>query len=248
MKKPFIKKINQVLNVIILLSLAFFALSYFKTDTLPGPKEIVKDLYEAPIQTPTEKAPFSQTYDDKEYTIEPLFEYDFHGLIVTSLDLKRKWFNIYYDSDPYNIKDICVIWGTNLLQDYYQKVSYKSDMWTCRYRFCNKDILYFNHNELSNNHLLPATEEVAEKLNKVRTGDQVHLTGYLVKYSIADRGGERTSSTTRFDKGKGACEVVYVEELKILKAANTGWRFINSFSLSLLILALILKTYIFLVY
>jgi len=64
----------------------------------------------------------------------------------------------------------------------------------------------------SNMHMIPANDEVADKLAAVRQGSLVKITGKLV--NVRSDGGFRwSSSLSRTDTGAGACEVVYVTEV-----------------------------------
>lgn len=245
--KP-IQKFNKALWYVILFCALGYAFTYFNTERLPDRKEILRPLYQQPKQEPIEIEPFVKEYDDKKYMIRPHFEYDIYGLVVSYRNLDETWFNIYYDDDPYNIKDLCVIWGGNLIHDDYKRIKYSSGMWTCYFSW--RDVnLHFNESEISNNHILPENEAIAKLLKQARTGDQVHFKGYLVDYSvIGGGGGERKTSTVRFDTGDHACEVVYVKEFEILKDQNSLWRFFNSLSFGMIILAGILKIYIFFVF
>jgi hypothetical protein len=67
-----------------------------------------------------------------------------------------------------------------------------------------------------------------------RKGDQVHFKGWLVSYGIKGSPYRRTSSTTRFDRGNGACETVFINEFRVLRAANPGWRALYRLSLVLM--------------
>lgn len=69
----------------------------------------------------------------------------------------------------------------------------------------------------ANMHMIPKSEDVEEVLGDVREGDIVEIFGYLVQV-ITPEGGTWRSSTTRTDQGNGACEIVYVERLKIITA------------------------------
>lgn len=205
-------------------------------------------VYEQPIQTETQREPFVRDDQGVKYLFKPRFAYEIKGLVVSSRDLAKTWFNIYYDRDPLNIKDACIIWGGNLVQDDFKDVKYKSKLWTCevRCRDCRKN-LPINMEELSNNHLLPMTEEVAKKIRQVRTGDQVFIKGLLVDYTKPGSGsGERKTSIFRSDQGQGACEVIAVEELKILKTANPVWRFVQHVSLLIGVGCLVTKVFLFL--
>jgi hypothetical protein len=65
----------------------------------------------------------------------------------------------------------------------------------------------------ANMHMIPATAEIAKKLQALRPGETVRITGYLVEARAAD-GFLWRSSLSRTDAGKGACELVYVQALE----------------------------------
>jgi len=70
----------------------------------------------------------------------------------------------------------------------------------------------------SNMHMLPANNEIKEKIYSVHTGDLITLKGYLV--GIQERGQWTWfSSLSRTDTGDGACEIVWVEQFERLKHA-----------------------------
>jgi len=79
-------------------------------------------------------------------------------------------------------------------------------------------------------------------------GDQIYMKGRLVDYSVEGRGGERKSSTSRTDSGRGACEVVYLEDFRILRVGNAFWRGVYFFSKSLIALSIILWIYFNFIY
>ncbi|MBF0106315.1 MAG: hypothetical protein HQM16_13435 [Deltaproteobacteria bacterium] len=240
-----IDKLSKYLWYIAGSCVVLYIFSCFFTEQLPDRNEILKPLYKQPQQQAVEMEAFVREYDGKKYMIRPRFTYELYGLVVSYQDLDKKWFNIYYKDDPYNIKDLCVIWGSNLFRNDFQKVSYKSGTWTCYFRWDEQN-LTFTESELSNNHILPQDQTVSEVLKYARKGDQVHFKGYLVDYSVIGAGGGvRKSSITRNDTGDGACEVVYVAKFEILKTHNKVWRFINHASFGIAILALVMKVYVF---
>lgn len=65
----------------------------------------------------------------------------------------------------------------------------------------------------ANMHIIPANESVREKLSQVRTGDIVHITGFLTDFK--GHGVERITSTTRDDVGAGSCEIIYAESFSV---------------------------------
>jgi len=67
----------------------------------------------------------------------------------------------------------------------------------------------------ANMHLIPATREAEKRIKRAEKGDIVEFSGYLAR---ADGPNEFnwSSSMSRTDTGGGACELVYVEEFRIL--------------------------------
>jgi hypothetical protein len=72
---------------------------------------------------------------------------------------------------------------------------------------------------VSNNHLIPADKTVKGKLLSIKKGEYVELEGYLVTAYTTDSDSNIywKSSDTRTDTGDGACEVIYVTDVKWLK-------------------------------
>lgn len=68
----------------------------------------------------------------------------------------------------------------------------------------------------ANTHLIPANEEVLEKLHDINEGQVVHLQGYLVSVKSKDKSFRWKSSTSRQDTGDGSCELFYVEKVKVV--------------------------------
>ena len=65
----------------------------------------------------------------------------------------------------------------------------------------------------ANMHIIPANSTVRKKLLKVRKGNIVKFSGYLVKVEAKD-GWRWNSSMKRTDSGNGACELVWVEKFE----------------------------------
>jgi hypothetical protein len=78
--------------------------------------------------------------------------------------------------------------------------------------------------QLSNNHLLVDDEFLKQTLMSAERGDLIHISGQLASYENPANGFLRGSSTRRDDTGNGACETIFVEDIKIVEKANRGWR------------------------
>ena len=76
---------------------------------------------------------------------------------------------------------------------------------------------------VANHHLVPANDEVAREMKRVKRGDRVTLRGKLVDVEIVDRGGKSVfrsrTSLSRDDVGSGACEQLWVEAIDV----NPPW-------------------------
>jgi hypothetical protein len=88
------------------------------------------------------------------------------------------------------------------------------------------------------------SDEIMTQVNNLARGDQIKIKGKLVNAIINPIGKAGVSSITwntsisRTDSGAGACEVIYVEDIQILREANIVSRIlfrISSYGLLLLI-------------
>jgi hypothetical protein len=66
----------------------------------------------------------------------------------------------------------------------------------------------------ANTHVIPANSATRHQLARLRVGQVVHLTGFLVD-GVRDDGTYIRTSMTRKDTGAGACEVVLVEQAEV---------------------------------
>lgn len=94
------------------------------------------------------------------------------------------------------------------------------------FKFSQSDRFYFWRTETfpipremieshsANMHMIPGSPDIEKLLKALRPGNIVHVRGYLVEARGAD-GGRWTSSRSRTDKGRGACEIVFVESLNV---------------------------------
>ena len=64
----------------------------------------------------------------------------------------------------------------------------------------------------ANMHMVPASDDVAQALRRIKPGQRVRINGWLVRID-ADDGWHWKSSLRRDDSGGGACELVYVCEI-----------------------------------
>ncbi len=160
---------------------------------------------------PVQKSVFNpKPFPFKKYTIHPFAEFEIKALVLSSqryfwergaelvpVDLALGWGPM---SDGDVLKDLTISQGNRWYMYHYQKppipiseiVSHSANM-----------------------HLIPSTEEVAKEIGRAHKGSVVEFKGYLVNVKAED-GFYWNSSQTRTDSGGGSCELVWVEEFKIL--------------------------------
>ena len=204
--------------------LALFILSYLKKNALPAAADILPDMRQAPNQTPIEHGPIIIHKEGKRYTISPLYGYSLRGLVVSSHD-SASWLDFSHArwGDKLNVRDLCVLWGDNVADALYDKFSFSSGDFTCFIHTDDSNAWRaFKEDQISNNHLLAGSEEIARAIAHAEPGDQIAFKGFLATY--AHEGGfSRGTSTTRLDKGNGACETVFVTHFKLLHKGNKVW-------------------------
>jgi hypothetical protein len=183
------------------------------------------------------------------YTVEPLFEYELYGMIV-SRHHSDNWFDYHHEEwkDFLNVADLCVVYGDNISSGIYRKMRFSSQDYYCYGQFDkNEDAVVFSENSFSNNHVLSDKPSLIRMVKQVWPGDQVYMKGYLVNYyrqGHADQ--DRPSSISRDDRG---CEVIFLKDFKILRSASSMWRTISSMAgfmaLAMVFLLMSLHTAIF---
>jgi hypothetical protein len=215
---------SQLLKIFLVAGILLFIGSYFLKDRYPDSSTMLPQLQNEPAQTPVSMAPFNIRTKGVNYLVTPLYSYDLYGMVVTyhkSNDLSD--YSHEEMKDYINIEDICVLWGSNLQGNYYNKVEFTSGNWTCFLETKDMETFQaFNLSAISNNHLLTGDPKLAKAIRGARRGDQIRITGYLVNYKNA-MGASRNTSITRADTGQGACEVLYVTGFQILKRGSPVW-------------------------
>jgi hypothetical protein len=195
----------------------------FRDIALPEPSLIDRMIKERePLQGATAQRAFTAVIKGYTYTITPRATYDIAGLVV-SRHSGDALLNLYHKADPGNVEDVCVVWGDVITNGSYRKVAYSSEEFTCYYSWAGVVSPPFNPDKMANNHLLPATDTVTRQIRAIRAGDQVRMQGLLVDYTVSRDGHEllrRRTSLTRTDTGNGACEVLYVTDLHVLRTGN----------------------------
>ena len=194
------------------LCLGGYLLSLLLDDPTGGPlssAELATALAQPPVQTATTRPPFAY----KEFRLTPRAEYAITARVFSTRHYHWNFIDRFYRVAP---EDLAVGWGP--LSDYKNKALlhiHQEDRFF-KYRWRGEPpyppaVMIAN---MANNHIVPANDEMADRLSHVRPGDLVHMEGALIDVDDPERGTIATS-LTRDDTGPGACEILWLEKLQI---------------------------------
>jgi len=227
----------KISNITIAASLIWLVVSFWNRNDLPRNVDLLPALASEPKQTATRKKSFNAVYDDVEYLVEPEYDYDLYGMIVSYRHHEGNSRMHRRAGDHLNMLDVCVVWGDNATSPLIHKLKFWNGIFTCNVKTSDQDAWdAFDIYQLSNNHLISDDDFIRGQVKGIAIGDQIRVRGYLASYSN-DGGGKRGTSTTRLDTGDGACETLYVEQFDIVRPATSGWRLSMYVSLAIFLLA-----------
>jgi hypothetical protein len=211
-------------NIVIAMSFVWLLVSFWNRNDLPRDIDYVAAVLNEPVQKATHKPPFDVIYNGVDYRVEPQYEYDLSGMIVSFRHHDGESRMHRRANDHLNMLDVCVIWGDNTRNPRLREISFWNGIFTCNVKTKDQAAWEaFDMYQLSNNHLISDDEFVRDQVKDIKVGDQIRVRGYLASYS-SEKGGTRGTSTTRLDTGDGACETIFVERFRIIEAATSFWR------------------------
>ena len=226
-------------NIVIATSFVWLLVSFWNRNDLPQDINYVAAVLNEPVQKATNKSSFDANYNGVAYRIEPEYDYDLFGMIVSFRHHDGDSRMHLRANDHLNMLDVCVIWGDNTSNRGLNKISFWNGIFTCNVKTKDQEAWEsFDMYQLSNNHLISDDELLRNRVRDIRVGDQIRVRGYLASYS-SETGGTRGTSTTRLDTGDGACETIFVERFEIIEAATSYWRISMYVSLLLLFAGLV---------
>lgn len=231
-------KLMNILKFIIVTSAIWLLVSFWNRNDLPNDIDLIPEVAIEPKQTATSKETFSTEYKGIEYEVEPQYDYDLYGMIVSFRHHDGESTMHLRSNDHLNMLDVCVVWGSNADNPLLRKISFWNGIFTCVIKTRDQEAWQsFDMYKISNNHLISNNDHIRDKVKKIHVGDQIRVRGFLANYGDVN-GGKRGTSTTRTDTGNGACETVYVEHFQIMQPATSGWRRSMYTSLTVFLLAL----------
>ena len=224
---------------LVVLGFAWLVVSFWHRNDLPGDIDVAAATLEEPAQRATRTRAFEVRYNDVDYRVEPQYDYELTGLVVSFRHHDEDRSRMHrLAKDHLNMLDICVVWGDNTRAP-LGKIDFWNGLFTCNV-FTRDPAAWdaFDMHQLSNNHLLSDDDAIRDRVLDIRIGDQIRVRGHLASYTSPV--GRRGTSTTRTDTGDGACETVFVRHFEILRPATSYWRISMYVSLVVLLVGLAL--------
>jgi len=214
---------RNAINVIVVVSFFWLLVSFWNRNELPGSIDYVAAIADEPQQKRTERQTFDAVWDDVGYKVEPEYDYDLVGMVVSFRHHDNNSRMHRLADDHLNMLDVCVVWGNNTNGAQLDKIDFWNGIFTCNVQTRDQEAWdSFDMHQLSNNHLISDDEYIRDRVRKIKVGDQIRVRGVLASYESP--GGHRGTSTTRTDTGDGACETIYVDRFDIVKPATSLWR------------------------
>jgi len=147
------------------------------------------------------------------YTLTPLAEYQLAGKVVSKETYSYGW------EAEISPLDLAMVWGKLAESEYEKYVSFSQGNRWYFYQYKSDSPLDPSYlvSHSSNNHMIPATENIALALKAVGKKEKIVLEGFLINLKGTYKGGEVywNTSLSRTDTGHGSCELFYVKKLRI---------------------------------
>jgi hypothetical protein len=234
---------GSLVKYTLIISAVIALVSFWNRNNFPDDINYIAGLNDEPKQNPIKQDAFSVSYENVNYIVEPQYDYELYGLVVSYRHhdgdsmLHKLW------NDHLNAADVCVLWGNTAKSQLLNKLTFWNGQFTCNVKTRDREAwANFNMTELANNHLLTSDDYLRDKISSLKVGDQIYIKGRLASYG-SPGGSKRGTSTTRTDTGNGACETIFVDDFQIVDRPSNIWR--SSLTLSSLVFVLTLLFYFF---
>jgi len=166
------------------------------------------DILAEPAQEPHEGEGFFRYFPRGQAHLQPVARYRLNGILKGKRAYRKGW------NSRLSPMDLVVIWGELTSPEYDRLIQYRQRNRWYYYRFPSgfPQTRQFIVRHSSNNHIIPATDNLRRLLRTFRKGQVLSLEGYLVNIN-ATAGHRRfwwNTSRSREDSGDGSCEIIYL--------------------------------------
>lgn len=201
-------KLSKILIVLITIIVLLFARSLLLDQA------VYQGEIKAPVQSDlSEMKEIPYIGKEGEVILLPKAEYTLKGVVKS----KKKYSDYSSQISEY---DLIFAWGDlNKAEiDEFIKYSQSGRWYYYRYESGTPVSGDYIAKHSANVHIIHKDKEILDQIKRIDPGDFVVLKGYLVdvNFNKNDNDPLWRTSTTRDDTGNGACEILYVEEVKIV--------------------------------
>ncbi len=165
----------------------------------------------APSEPTQDVADASSLITHKGYQLQPL-----HHFVIEARVLGAEHYRLDREAELAPV-DLAMGWGRMSDEEILDQIEIKQNG---RFYFWRTPQFPIPREEIethsANMHMIPSNDYLESQLKKVRKGQVVRISGILVEAKAKD-GWHWRSSTTRQDTGNGACELIYVKTLQVIK-------------------------------
>ncbi|MDD2331726.1 MAG: hypothetical protein PHI68_03625 [Candidatus Cloacimonetes bacterium] len=210
-------KLKDYIVVLVFLALVIsYGIYLYSSHNSPRESSTVElppiETYVDPVQEQTDIVVPELHIGKSTYTFKPKASYQIAGVLVS----KRKYSKGFMsDISPW---DFALAWKA--VPEYLKHIKFDQIVRFCLF-YLKPDAPVspdYVSRHFSNNHLIPATDNLRRAMKLAREGMKVELGGYLVDVESKEAGKGSLawkSSLSRTDTGNGACEIIYVTKLRL---------------------------------
>jgi len=206
------KKKRSLWFMMVVLSLC--VLSGCERPKMTGVETEEIDTAQDPVHTPYKAdEPIIREIKESHFTIIPVAEYKISGVVVGKGTYSSDW------DGQISPVDLAIAWGKLAEPGAKRYVTYTQGYRWYFYQY--KPESPFDHSYIishsSNNHIIPANENIRRAVKAVKKKDKVVLEGFLVNLrgTYKEQPISWNTSLSRTDTGNGSCELFYVSKVRI---------------------------------
>jgi hypothetical protein len=172
------------------------------------------DTSQDPVQIPfASSEPIIIDWKNGHFTLMPVAKYRLSGVVVSKESYADGW------DGKISPIDVAIVWGRLSGSDYRRYVTFSQGSRWYHYQLKEGSPFEVSYviTHSSNNHIIPANENILRAIKSIKKKDKVILEGWLVNLSGKYQGGNVswTTSLSRQDTGNGSCELFYVSKVRI---------------------------------
>jgi len=220
------KNLLLIVGALIVVIIVLFGDRMFKKGgtAIPSASDLSAiDLTQDPAQERgISEPPVFMNFKDAIIKIQPAAAYRISGLVVSKHAYPGSTFGCAESGtwgDRISPYDFLMIWGDVTKPENRKHIKFNQEVRWYHYHYDADSPLREDYisKHSSNNHFIPANQNIRYAADKVKIGEAVTLEGFLVNISGTYRESEIwwNTSLTREDTGASSCEVFYVTRLKI---------------------------------